>query len=178
MRPRVGISLCLLGEEVRYDGAHKRDRVITDELGEYFEWVPVCPEVDVGMGVPREPVQLLAEGDGVRLVGVHSGRDWTEEMSAYAETKVAELAAAGVDGFILKKDSPSCGTEQVQRFDAAGLPTRDGVGAFARVLMERLNTLPVEEEDRLADTAVRERFIARVSHHQRRRALRRDGLDV
>ncbi|MGD8331401.1 MAG: DUF523 and DUF1722 domain-containing protein [Acidobacteriota bacterium] len=176
MRPRVGISLCLLGEEVRHDGGHKRARYVTDVLAEYFEWAPLCPEVDVGMGIPREPIHLVADGDTVRLVGIRSERDWTEEMARYARAKVEELAAADIDGFILKKDSPSCGMERVKLFNAKNMPTRDGVGAFARVLMERMTTLPVEEEGRLNDAGLRENFITRVYAYQRWRALLREGL--
>lgn len=169
MKPRVGISVCLLGEQVRYDGGHKRSRLITEVLGEHFEWVPVCPEVDVGMGVPREPVLLQADGAAVRLVGVHSSRDWTDEMAAYAEAKVAELASIVIDGFILKKDSPSCGPASVELHRPDGTTTREGTGAFARVLMERMTTLPIEEEDRLASPRRREEFISRVYAYQRRR---------
>jgi len=176
VKPRVAISLCLLGEEVRHDGGHKRARYATDVLAEYFEWAPVCPEVEVGMGIPREPIRLLADGDTVRLVGVRSERDWTGEMAAYSAAKVEELAAMDIDGFILKKDSPSCGMERVKLYNVKGMPTRDGVGAFARVLLEHMTTLPVEEEGRLNDAGLRENFITRVYTYQRWRALLRDGL--
>lgn len=170
-KPRVAVSQCLLGEEVRYDGGHKRSRSVTDVLGEYFEWVPVCPEVEVGMGIPREPIRLLGDSHGARLVGVNSGRDWSEQMAAYAEAKVSELAKLNIDGFVLKKGSPSCGMENVEQYDATGRSTRNGVGAFARVLMERLPPLPVEQEDRLDDASLRDSFITRVYAHQRRRTL-------
>ena len=176
MKPRVAVSLCLLGEEVRHDGGHKRSRFATDVLAEYFEWAPVCPEVEVGMGIPREPIRLLADGDEIRLIGIRSERDWTDEMAAYAEAKVAELAGEDIDGFILKKDSPSCGMARVKLYNAKGMPTRDGVGAFARVLMERMTTLPVEEEGRLNDAGLRENFITRVYTYQRWRQLLREGL--
>jgi uncharacterized protein YbgA (DUF1722 family)/uncharacterized protein YbbK (DUF523 family) len=178
MKPRVAVSLCLLGEEVRHDGGHKRSRFMTDVLGEYFEWIPLCPEVDVGMGIPREPIRLLDDGGKVRLIGIRSERDWTDEMAAYADKKVRELAARDIDGFILKKDSPSCGMERVKLYNVKGMPTRDGVGAFARVLMERMQTLPVEEEGRLNDAGLRENFITRVYTYQRWRALLREGLDA
>ncbi len=176
MKPRVAVSLCLLGEEVRHDGGHKRSRFATDVLADYFAWAPVCPEVEVGMGIPREPIRLLADGDTIRLIGVRSERDWTDEMAAYAERKVAELAAMDIDGFILKKDSPSCGMARVKLYNVKGMPTRDGVGAFARVLMDRMTTLPVEEEGRLNDAGLRENFITRVYTYQRWRRLLRDGL--
>ena len=167
VKPRVGISLCLLGDKVRHDGGHKLDQFVTEVLAEYFEWVPVCPEVELGMGVPREPIRLVSAAGGDRLVGVDSGTDWTDRMSAYAEDRVTELVAAPLHGFILKKGSPSCGLERVARHDAAGLATNDGVGAFARVLLRRLPALPVEEEGHLSDDRRREDFISRVYTYRR-----------
>jgi len=161
-RPRVAISSCLLGEPVRYDGGHKRDLTVTELLAVHFEWVPVCPEVDVGMGTPREPIELRRTAAGVRLVGTGSGRDWTDRMAAYARRRVAELAALGIHGYILKSGSPSCGLEGVPIHDPRGAPGENGAGAFARLLRAQLRSLPIEEETRLADEHLRHRFIVRV----------------
>lgn len=170
-RPRIGISECLLGREVRYDGGHKRDRYAMDVLGEYFEWVPVCPEVEVGMGTPREPLRLLREADGVRMVTIRSGDDWTGRMHEYSRSRLDALATERLRGWILKKDSPSCGMERVKVYDDNDVPSRDGRGLFAAALLERFPNLPVEEEGRLDDRALRENFICRVYTYDRWRRL-------
>ncbi len=195
-RIRIGVSSCLLGRKVRYDGQHKRDDFLTEVLAPFVEWVPVCPELELGLGVPREPIRLVgrrAAGDTMpRLVAERSGTDHTEAMQAYAERRVAELAGADLDGYVTKKGSPSCGMERVAvhpaprgsaRWGSArstseprGPPRREGVGAFARVLMERLPLLPVEEEGRLHDPALRESFIERVFAHARWRAAVGAGM--
>jgi len=167
-RPRVGISRCLLGDEVRYDGGHQRDALLVDTLGRYVEWVPVCPEVEMGMGTPREAIHLVVSSDGipsgehrVRLVGVTSGQDWTTTMDSWRRERLAALAAAGLSGYVLKKDSPSCGMEHVRVHDGSSM-TRDGRGLFAQALVEAMPNLPVEEDERLHDPRLREDFIARV----------------
>ena len=161
-RIRVGISRCLLGEEVRFDGGHKHDGFLTGTLGRFFEWVPVCPEVEAGMGVPRESVRLLADPAGIRMVGVRSGSDFTDAMKSYSRLKVEELQRTDLHGFILKKDSPSCGMERVRLYAGAGTAVRQGRGMFAEELMARFPDLPVEEEGRLHDLGLRENFIERV----------------
>ena len=175
--PRVGVSACLLGEEVRYNGEHKRDPFLTDILGRYVEWVPVCPEVEIGLGTPRPPMRLVRIGKGeesaIRMVTPETGTDHTDAMRAYAERRVEELARAGLDGYILKKDSPSCGMERVKLYPAEGGPAiREARGLFADVLLRRLPHLPVEEEERLHDAALLENFINRVFVHARRRQER------
>lgn len=162
MKPRVGISLCLLGEEVRYDGGHKRNRVVVEVLTEHFEWVPMCPEIDIGMGVPREPVHLLEEDGHIQLLGVTSGYDWTGSMSQYAEGRATELSDGQIHGFVLKSNSPSCGIDGVKLHDHSGGHSRKGVGAFARVLRARLPVLPIVDEQRLQDACAWEDFISRV----------------
>ncbi len=163
-RPRVGISRCLLGDPVRYDGGHKREPSLTEVLGAQVEWVTVCPELETGMGVPREPIHLVAgAGGGVRLVGVTSGDDWTERMRAWARDRLRELAALGVRGFVLKSRSPSCGLRGVPIEGA-----EDGSGLFAILLVEQFPGLPVEEEDRLRDAGAREEFLARVQAYRSR----------
>ena len=111
---RLGISACLLGQEVRFDGGHKRDRFLTDQLGQYVEWVPVCPEVEVGMGTPREALHLVREGQTVRMVTTRTGIDFTDRMNAWAERRLDRLAREDLDGYVLKKNSPSCGAWRVK----------------------------------------------------------------
>jgi uncharacterized protein YbgA (DUF1722 family)/uncharacterized protein YbbK (DUF523 family) len=168
---RIGISRCLLGEKVRFDGGHKRDAFLVDTFGRYVEWVDVCPEVEIGLGTPREPIRLARSGEDLRLVGVKSGIDHTAAMQSYASRKAAELAEAGLCGFILKKDSPSCGMERVKVYDPHGSPARNGRGLFAQALMARLPLLPVEEEGRLSDPRLRDNFVERVFAYQRLRHL-------
>ena len=159
---RLGISACLLGQEVRFDGGHKRDRFLTDELGKYVEWVPVCPEVEVGMGTPRETIRLVRIGQDTRMVTTRSGIDYTDRMREWAHDRMGELSREDLDGYVLKKDSPSCGMARVKVTTGNGAPTRDGRGLFAAVLLERWPLLPVEEEGRLSDPRLRENFIERV----------------
>ncbi len=168
---------------MRWDGGHKRDIYIKDLLGQFFEWVPVCPELEVGMGVPREPIRLVRESGRQRLVGVKTGKDWTTAMQAFARRRVAQIERLDLSGYLLKKDSPSCGMERVRVYPERGPATRTGVGAFAQVLIEQMPLLPVEEEGRLHDPALRENFIERVFAYRRLRAwmeggCKRSGLVV
>jgi uncharacterized protein YbgA (DUF1722 family)/uncharacterized protein YbbK (DUF523 family) len=172
---RLGISACLLGEAVRWDGGHKRDPFLTETLGRWVEWVPVCPEVELGLGVPREAIRLEGDARAPRLVAADSRRDLTAEMAALARRRVAGLARLDLSGYVLKKDSPSCGMERVRVHGASGAPARRGVGAFARVLMEQLGLLPVEEEGRLHDPELREHFVERVFAYWRWRRFSADG---
>jgi uncharacterized protein YbgA (DUF1722 family)/uncharacterized protein YbbK (DUF523 family) len=172
-RLRIGVSSCLLGRKVRYDGQHKRDEFLTEVLDPFVEWVPVCPELELGLGVPREPIRLVGRAAAPRLVAERSGADHTAAMHAFADRRVAELAAEDLDGYVTKKDSPSCGMERVRVHDpGGGPPRRDGVGAFARVLLDRLPLLPLEEEGRLHDPALRESFVERVFAYARWKAAR------
>ena len=172
---RIGVSACLVGDEVRFDGGHKRDAFLGDELAPFVKWVRVCPEVEVGMGVPREPVRLVRGPRGRSLmVGNQSGTDWTERMNALAARRVDALAEANLSGYVLKSKSPSCGMERVKLYEAEGTkaqPTFKGVGLFAQALLERLPNLPVEEEGRLHDPRLRENFIERVFAYARVRRL-------
>jgi uncharacterized protein YbgA (DUF1722 family)/uncharacterized protein YbbK (DUF523 family) len=172
---RLGISACLLGEAVRWDGGHRRDPFLTDTLGRWVEWVPVCPEVELGLGVPREAIRLEGRAAAPRLVALESRRDLTADMQALAERRVAALARLELSGYVLKADSPSCGMERVRVHRGSGPPARTGVGAFARVLMERMGPLPVEEEGRLHDRELRESFIERVFAYWRWRRFAGDG---
>ncbi len=163
--------MCLLGQRVRYDGGHKHDRYLTETLGKFFEWVPVCPEVEVGMGTPREPIRLVQVGQEIRLMGVHSERDHTVAMRSYAKHRVEELVGEGLSGYILKKDSPSCGLLQVRVHHGRGQATRSGRGLFAAALSKRLPNLPIEEEGRLCDQRLRENWIERVFAYHRLQSL-------
>jgi uncharacterized protein YbbK (DUF523 family)/uncharacterized protein YbgA (DUF1722 family) len=159
---RIGISRCLLGEEVRYDGGHKRDEFITKVLGKHFIWVPLCPEMEIGLGSPRESMKLLEANDDVHLVTNETGRDFTRKMNRYASSQTKQLAKEDLHGFILKKDSPSCGILNVKMYQADGSFQKKGRGLFAEALLNRLPNLPVEDEERLHDLSIRENFIERI----------------
>jgi len=159
---RLGISTCLLGENVRYDGGHKLDRFLTDTLGQYVEYVPVCPEVECGLPVPRESMHLEGDHESPRLVTLRTKQDMTERMVSWAKTRVAELEKEGLYGFIFKSDSPSSGMERVRVYNEKGMPVKKGVGMFARIFMEHFPLLPVEDEGRLHDPKLRENFVERI----------------
>jgi uncharacterized protein YbgA (DUF1722 family)/uncharacterized protein YbbK (DUF523 family) len=163
----VGVSTCLLGEKVRWDAGHKNNDYVHEMLGAYFQFVPVCPELEVGMGVPREPVHLIGDPSSPRMVGNKSGEDWTDRMHAWSRARLEQLAAMGLSGYILKRSSPSCGMERVSVKDAKGMPHKVGRGLYAAALLERLPRLPVEEEGRLSDAGLRENFIVRVFAYHR-----------
>ena len=175
-RLKIGVSACLLGQEVRFDGQHKRDAFLVDELGPFVDFVPICPEVEVGMPIPRETLRLVrpgSAGGALALVAPRSGADWTDRMNAYAESRVARLASEDLCGYVFKKDSPSCGVWRVKvyRPGESGAPERDGAGLFAARLRAAYPQLPVEEEGRLRDPALRENFITRLFAYQRMRQL-------
>jgi uncharacterized protein YbbK (DUF523 family) len=154
-KPRIGVSACLLGEEVRYDGGHKRHATLIDFVGAHVEWVPVCPEVEVGMGTPREPLQLVLDQGTLRMVTMRTGIDYTDRMNEWARARVRELERSGLDGYVLKSGSPSCGLE--------------GPGLFAQVLMTSLPSLPVIDEKRIEDPDARAQFVQCVIAYHRRR---------
>jgi uncharacterized protein YbbK (DUF523 family)/uncharacterized protein YbgA (DUF1722 family) len=167
---RIGVSTCLLGEQVRFDGGHKRDPFLVDTFGRYVEWVPVCPEVEAGFGVPRESMHLRQVDAQVRLVTTKTGIDHTDAMQRYASRRVAALAAHDLCGYVLKKNSPSCGMERVKIYRRSG-PVGSGRGLFAAALLEAFPHLPVEEEGRLSDPRLRENFVERVFAYRRLRSL-------
>jgi len=156
---RLGVSQCLMGESVRYDGGHKLDRFIRDTLGAYVAFVPVCPEVECGLGVPREAMRLEGEVESPRLVTIQTRQDLTDRMLTWADRRVRELEKEDLCGFIFKSKSPSSGMERVKVYNEKGMPVMRGVGLFARVFKERFPLLPVEDEGRLHDPGLRENFI-------------------
>lgn len=168
---RLGISACLLGKKVRYDGGHKIDRFLVDTLGRYVQYIPVCPEMECGLGVPRETLRLVGEVDAPRLVTTRSHIDHTNRMLSWAEQRVAELEKENLCGFIFKSDSPSSGMERVKVYGKKGMPVKKGVGIFARAFMAHFPYLPVEEEGRLHDPMLRENFIERIFVFKRWREL-------
>lgn len=156
---RIGISSCLLGENVRYDGGHKLDRFLRDALGKYVQYVPICPEVECGLGVPRESMHLRGDPENPRLVTTGKGIDHTDRMVRWARKKVMELESENLSGFIFKNRSPSCGMERVKVIQENGQAVNRGVGLFARIFMEHFPQVPVEDDGRLNDPGTRENFI-------------------
>jgi uncharacterized protein YbgA (DUF1722 family)/uncharacterized protein YbbK (DUF523 family) len=175
-RVRIGISTCLLGEKVRFDGGHKLDQYAVGTLAQYVDWVPVCPELEMGLGVPREALRLIGDPEAPRLVTVKSRLDHTEGMLTWARDRVDELRRLDLDGYILKSKSPSCGMERVRVYSDSGMPSRSGSGLFARVLMDAMPLLVIEEEGRLNDAWLRESFVVRVFTHHRWRQLTHDRV--
>ncbi|MBU1700664.1 MAG: DUF523 and DUF1722 domain-containing protein [Candidatus Eisenbacteria bacterium] len=167
----IGISSCLLGEKVRFDGGHKHDRYITDILGPFVQFLPICPEVDIGLGTPRESLRLVRDGNEIRFLAPKSGLDHTIKMRKYAKEKVKELKKHSLLGYILKKDSPTCGMERVKLYDPNGRPSKNGVGFFAEALLEAFPLLPIEEEGRLRDAPLRENFVERIFAYRRMMTL-------
>jgi uncharacterized protein YbgA (DUF1722 family)/uncharacterized protein YbbK (DUF523 family) len=173
---KLGISTCLLGENVRFDGGHKLDRFLTDTLGQYVEYVPVCPEVECGLPVPRESMHLEGDLDSPRLVTSRTKQDMTEKMVNWARRRVNELEKEGLMGFIFKSDSPSSGMERVRVYNEKGMPVKKGVGMFAKAFMEHFPLLPVEEEGRLHDPKLRDNFIERIFALARWREVLAKGM--
>ena len=160
---RLGISACLLGQPVRHDGGHKRETFLVDTLGAFVKWVPVCPEVEIGMGTPRETIRLEGNVDDPRLVAPKSGVDYTDAMKRWSKQRLKALDKLDLHGFVLKRASPSCGAFRVKVHpENGGTPLNRGQGVFARTLMQRCPLLPVEEEGRLNNIGLRENFIERV----------------
>lgn len=167
----IGVSSCLLGNKVRFDGGHKHDRYITGTLGTFFEFVPVCPEVECGLPVPRESMRLVGDPDDPLLLTTRTGLNHTERMKQWADKRVAELAENDLCGFIFKSKSPSSGMERVKVYGKNNMPRPVGRGLFARAFMDRFPLIPVEEEGRLHDMILRENFIESVFVYRRWRTL-------
>lgn len=160
-RIAIGVSSCLLGEKVRYDGGHKHDDYVAETLGAYFRYVSVCPEVGCGMTTPREAIRLEGDPEAPRLMTRISHIDVTEQMLAYCVPQLNELKTADLCGYILKKDSPSCGLRRVKVYRGSSM-VKGGSGIFAAALLRQFPLLPIEEEGRLNDAKIRENFIERV----------------
>jgi uncharacterized protein YbgA (DUF1722 family)/uncharacterized protein YbbK (DUF523 family) len=173
---RLGISRCLLGEEVRFDGGHKRDNFLTEVLGRYVEWVPVCPEVEAGLGTPREAMKLVGDHQDPRLVTIKSGTDHTRALETMTTNRIEELNELDLSGYVFKKGSPSCGIERVRIYNEHEKLSRNGVGLFARAFIEQFPLIPVEEEGRLCDPTLRENFIERVFCYRRWQDLVQSGV--
>jgi uncharacterized protein YbbK (DUF523 family) len=173
---RLGVSRCLLGEAVRFDGGHKRDNFLTEVLGRYVEWVPICPEVEAGLGTPREAMRLVGDSQHPRLVTIKSGADHTHAVKRMTANRLQELEELALSGYVFKKDSPSCGMQRVHIYNEQGMSGRNGVGLFARAFIEQFTLIPVEEEGRLCDPTLRENFIERVFCYRRWQDLMHTGL--
>lgn len=159
---KIGVSACLLGQEVRWDGGHKLNHFIRDILGSFMTFVPVCPEVECGMGIPREPLRQVGDPDHPRLVTRKNGIDVTEPMATWAVNRVKELEKEDLCGFIFKSKSPSSGLHKVKVYNDKGNPVNRGMGMFTRVFVRAFPLIPVEEDGRLSDAGIRENFIERI----------------
>jgi uncharacterized protein YbgA (DUF1722 family)/uncharacterized protein YbbK (DUF523 family) len=168
---RIGVSSCLLGEQVRFDGGHKRDNFLVHVFGPYVEWVPVCPEVEIGLGIPRETIRLERKAGLVHLIAPKSQTDHTKTMRAWSRRRLKELSHGDLCGYVLKSKSPSCGMERVPLYDEKGVPAKQGRGLFAAALLAHFGNLPVEEEGRLNDAVLSENFIERVFAYHRLRTI-------
>jgi uncharacterized protein YbbK (DUF523 family) len=175
---KIGISSCLLGNRVRYDGGHKLDRFLRDTLGQYVSFVPVCPEVECGLPVPRESMHLTGTPDAPRLVTTRSGVNHTDRMLRWARQRVTQLEKENLCGFIFKKGSPSSGMVRVKIYNDAGMPYQTGSGLFAKAFMDHFRRIPVEEEGRLHDPSLRENFIERIFALRRWRSLLDTGRSL
>ena len=177
---KIGISSCLMGEEVRFDSGHKKNTYVTETLSEYFEFAPFCPEVSIGLGIPRETIRLVTVDDEVHCVGTKSpDLDVTKELYQSAEDQKGWHAE--LSGYILKKDSPSCGMERVKVYKSAekgSMAEKSGIGLYAKRLMENFPHLPIEEEGRLSDPRLRENFIQRVYIYARWQKMEHEGFTL
>jgi uncharacterized protein YbbK (DUF523 family) len=151
---RLGISSCLLGENVRYDGGHKLDAYLKDKLGELVEWVPMCPETECGLGVPREAMHLIGTAESPRLVTRNSGIDHTDKMLKWAKKKLSQLEKEKLCGFVFKNDSPSCGLHSVF--------SKKGIGIFAKEFTKHFKLIPAEDEIGLRDGVTMKNFIEKL----------------
>ena len=159
---KIGVSSCLLGNNVRYDGGNKLDQHLIDTLGRIALWVPICPEVESGLPVPREAMQLVADGPRICLITVETKQDRTEVLTRWGEEKLKRLEQEGVRGFVLKARSPSCGVHNAPFFSSAGDAQGAGAGLFAKAVINHFPSLPVVDEERLRDPDVRELFLRRL----------------
>jgi Uncharacterized conserved protein len=170
---QVGVSACLLGQQVRFDGGHKRSEFVEKELSRYFSFIPVCPELAIGLGVPRKAIRLVKRNEMIHVEASDGSFDVTEKLTAFAQNKTAELGHLA--GYILCAKSPSCGMERVRVYSPQG-SVKEGRGVFARILMAQNPLLPVEEDGRLCDPILRENFVTRVFAYHDWLSLKHDGI--
>jgi len=175
---KTGISSCLLGNKVRYDGGHKWDRYITETLGQYLEWVPVCPEVECGLPVPREAMRLIGTPGSPRIITIRTGIDHTERMLKWSEKKLRELERENLCGFIFKSNSPSSGIGGVKVYSPSGMPSQRGTGIFGNAFLQRFPLIPAIDDGRLHDPGLRGNFIERVFAYKRWKELTGMGLSI
>lgn len=175
---RIGVSACLLGQQVRFDGSHKHDHYLTDTLGEYLDFVPVCPEVEAGYPIPRETFRLVGDPENPNLVTSRSNIDHTGRMITWAEKRVRELEKENLCGFIFKSGSPSSGLMRVKVYNPKGMAEKKGTGLFARAFIRHFPLLPVEEEGRLNDPKLREMFIEQIFTLKRWRETLSQGRNM
>lgn len=168
---KIGISRCLLGEPVRYDGGHQLDRYLTGTLGRFVEYIPVCPEVECGLPIPRESMRLVGDADAPRLMTRKTGIDHTDRMHTWAKKRVKALENEDLCGFIFKKNSPSSGLHRVKVYSEKGIPGKMGIGLWARAFTDHFPRIPVEEDGRLNDPELRENFIEQIFAMKRWRAI-------
>ena len=174
-KPRIAVSACLMGIEVRYNGGHKESRLCSRILSEYFDFIPLCPEAAIGLGIPREPIRLVGDPQRPRAVGsVHSETDVTQALADYGNRMAGELT--DICGYIYMQKSPSCGLERVKVYQEGGRPAEDGRGIYAQAFCAQHPDLPVEEDGRLNDAVLRENFLTRVFAYAAWQELRQAGL--
>ena len=169
-KPRIAVSACLVGEAVRYDGDHKRHPQVVGLLASLFELLPVCPEVEIGLGIPREPIQLEQTSAGVRLVAVRSRQDYTLRMQEFARRTTAQIESWQACGYLFKSKSPSCGLQMVKLFNKSGSCQQSGRGIFAQELQQYGLSLPLAEETALEDPTTRKHFIEQIQAFHRLRS--------
>ena len=177
-RVRLGISSCLLGDPVRWNAGHKLDRFLTNTLGQFVDYVPVCPEVEAGFGVPRESMRLVGDPEKPRLITFKTKTDQTDQMLRWARKRVKELEKEDLHGFIFKSDSPSSGMIRVKVYTEKGMPVKKGVGMFAREFMAHFPLIPAEDDGRLHDPNIRENFIERIFALRRWRQTVENGKNM
>jgi uncharacterized protein YbbK (DUF523 family) len=173
-KPKVGISSCLLGETVRYDGGHKRHSIIIDIIGPEVEWVSVCPEMELGLGVPRGPLNLVGDSGSAKLLASESGIDWTPQMKEFTRRKLDTLKLLKLDGYIFKESSPSCGVDDVKLYRDAFLGNfvLEGRGVFTKIFLEKFPNLPVTDEGKLSTVQDCYQFMQTIYQHQQNRDSR------
>jgi len=174
----IGVSKCLIGEKVRYDGNHARNSFVADTLNKWVEFTPVCPEADLGMGIPRPTIRLEKQKNDIKLICPSTNKDYSKQMNNYGLKKVKEFKKNELDGYIFKRSSPSCGINKLKVFRDDGSIERTGIGFFAKNILEQFPNLPIEDEGRLSDPQLRENFIERIFCHNRWRNLKNKGLTI